>query len=152
MANASRGIPTCWSTRFSGRRSPEFAAPTGTLAAGEAHLLVNGRPPEIYALYAFAAAVLCAWVLVPATEWVAHRINAIETPNERSIHVVPTPKLGGLAMLAGVLVAGVLFLPWAPVTRAILVGAVLIAAVGVADDVFDLPAWIKLVGQIVAAM
>ena len=115
-------------------------------------MLVNGRPPEIYALYAFAVAVVCAWVLVPATEWIAHRINAIDTPNERSIHVVPTPKLGGLAMLVGVVAAGLLFLPWAPVTRAILIGAVLIAAVGVLDDVFDLPPGVKLIGQIVAAM
>ena len=53
---------------------------------------------------------------------------------------MPTPKLGGLAILCGVLVAGVLFLPWAPLTRAILGGAVVIAAVGVLDDVFDLPA------------
>jgi UDP-GlcNAc:undecaprenyl-phosphate/decaprenyl-phosphate GlcNAc-1-phosphate transferase len=115
-------------------------------------LLVNGRPPEIFALYAFAAAVVIAWALVPLTERLARRINAIDIPNERSIHQAPTPKLGGLAMLVGVLVAGVLFLPWAPVTRAILAGAALIAAVGVADDVFDLPPGVKLLGQIAAAM
>jgi UDP-GlcNAc:undecaprenyl-phosphate GlcNAc-1-phosphate transferase len=115
-------------------------------------LLVDGRPPEIFALYAFAAATVIAWALVPLTERLAHRINAMDIPNERSLHSIPTPKLGGLAMLAGVLIAGVLFLPWAPVTRAILAGALLIAAVGVADDVFDLPPWVKLIGQIAAAM
>jgi len=115
-------------------------------------LLVNGRPPEIFALYAFLAAAVIAWALVPLTERLARRINAMDIPNERSLHSMPTPKLGGLAMLAGVLVAGALFLPWAPVTRAILAGAALIAAVGVADDVFDLPPAIKLVGQIAAAM
>jgi UDP-GlcNAc:undecaprenyl-phosphate GlcNAc-1-phosphate transferase len=115
-------------------------------------LLVDGRPPEIFALYAFVAATVIAWALVPLTERLARRINAIDIPNERSLHAVPTPKLGGLAMLAGVLAAGVLFLPWAPVTRAILAGALLIAAVGVADDVFDLPPGVKLIGQIVAAM
>src|SRR5206468_6069320 len=71
---------------------------------------------------------------------------------ERSLHQVPTPKLGGLAIFAGALVAGALFLPWAPQTRAILVGAALITAVGVTDDVFDLPAGLKLVGQAGAAM
>src|SRR6266480_1072437 len=115
-------------------------------------MLVNGRPPEIYALYAFLAAAAVAWLLVPATERIARRINAIDVPRERSIHSVPTPKLGGLAMLAGVLVAGVLFMPWAPQTRAILAGGLLIAAVGVLDDVFDLPPGVKLVGQIAAAM
>jgi len=115
-------------------------------------LLVDGRPPEIFALYAFGVAAVIAWALVPLTERLARRIRAIDIPNERSLHSIATPKLGGLAMLAGVLVAGALFLPWAPVTRAILAGAALIAAVGVADDVFDLPPGVKLIGQIAAAM
>jgi len=58
-------------------------------------LFVNGRPAEIYALYAFAVAAVLAWVLVPATEKLARRINAIDVPNERSLHAIPTPKLGG---------------------------------------------------------
>ena len=85
-------------------------------------MLVNGRPPDGYALLAFACAALLAWLLVPLTERLAYRINAIDYPNDRSLHEVPTPKLGGLAILAGVLVAGLLFLPWVPQTRAILVG------------------------------
>src|SRR3954447_9000231 len=116
--------------RFSSTGSSRQSGRTASLAAGEPLLLVDGRPPEIYALYAFLAASVLAWVLVPVTERIARRINAIDVPNERSIHAVPTPKLGGLAMLVGVLVAGVLFLPWAPQTRAILAGAALIAAVG----------------------
>ncbi len=76
----------------------------------------------------------------------------MDVPNERSLHALPTPKLGGLAILAGVLVAGLLFLPWAPQTRAILGGAVVISVVGVLDDVFELPAGLKLLGQAVAAM
>ena len=40
--------------------------------------------------------------------------------NERSIHTVPTPKLSGLAILIAVLVGGLLFLPWVPLTRAVL--------------------------------
>jgi UDP-GlcNAc:undecaprenyl-phosphate GlcNAc-1-phosphate transferase len=115
-------------------------------------MLVNGRPPDGYALLAFACAALLAWLLVPLTERLAYRIDAIDYPNDRSLHQVPTPKLGGLAILAGVLVAGVLFLPWVPQTRAILVGAAIIALVGVLDDVFDLPPGVKLVGQTVAAM
>jgi UDP-GlcNAc:undecaprenyl-phosphate/decaprenyl-phosphate GlcNAc-1-phosphate transferase len=115
-------------------------------------MLVNGRPPDVYALLAFVCAAVLAWLLVPLTERLAYRIGAIDYPNERSLHDVPTPKLGGLAILAGILVAGLLFLPWAPQTRAILGGAAVIALVGVLDDVFDLPAGVKLVGQTIAAM
>jgi UDP-GlcNAc:undecaprenyl-phosphate/decaprenyl-phosphate GlcNAc-1-phosphate transferase len=114
-------------------------------------MLVDGRPPDVYALYAFAAAGILAWVLVPLVERFARSIGAMDIPNERSLHQAPTPKLGGLAILVGTLVAGVLFLPWAPQTQAILGGALAIAAVGVIDDVFDLPAGLKLLGQVVAA-
>jgi UDP-GlcNAc:undecaprenyl-phosphate/decaprenyl-phosphate GlcNAc-1-phosphate transferase len=115
-------------------------------------MLVHGRPDPIDGLFAFLVAVSIAWLLVPLTERAARRLNVIDQPRDRSLHEVPTPKLGGLAILCGVLVAGVLFLPWAPPTRAILGGAALIAAVGVIDDVFDMPAGLKLLGQIVAAM
>jgi UDP-GlcNAc:undecaprenyl-phosphate GlcNAc-1-phosphate transferase len=115
-------------------------------------MLVNGRPDPIDGLFAFLVAVSIAWLLVPLTERAAQRLNAIDYPRERSLHQAPTPKLGGLAILCGVLVAGLLFLPWAAPTRAILGGALVIAAVGVVDDMFELPAGPKLAGQIVAAM
>ena len=114
-------------------------------------MLLDGRPETIYALYAFAVALVLAWTLVPFTERLAWRIGAIDRPRDRSLHVVPTPKLGGLAILVGVLVAGALFLPTVAQTRAILGGAAVIAGFGVLDDVFELGAGPKLVGQTIAA-
>ena len=77
----------------------------------------------------------------------------MDVPNERSLHDVPDPE-ARRARDPGRRRSwpGVLFLPWAPQTRAILAGAVVIAGVGVLDDVFDLPAGLKLLGQTVAAM
>ena len=114
-------------------------------------MLVDGRPETIFALFAFVLAAVLAWLAVPLAERVAWRIGAIAYPTERGLHAEPTPKLGGLAILIAVLVAGLLFLPWADQTRAILGGAILIAVVGVLDDVYELPAGVKLIGQIVAA-
>lgn len=114
-------------------------------------MLVDGRSETIYALYAFVAAAILAWLLVPAAERIATRIGAVDTPNERSLHTEPTPKLGGLAILIGVAVPLVLFLPWAQQTQAILAGAIVIAVVGAIDDVLELHAGLKLAGQIVAA-
>jgi UDP-GlcNAc:undecaprenyl-phosphate/decaprenyl-phosphate GlcNAc-1-phosphate transferase len=62
------------------------------------------------------------------------------------------PRLGGLAILAGVLVAALI---WLPVEddryRAILAGAILIALVGAVDDIVDLHPAVKLAGQVAAA-
>jgi len=114
-------------------------------------LVTDGRPEAIFAVYAFCVAALLAWLLVPFAERLARRIGAIDYPHERGLHEVPTPKLGGLAILAGVLVAAILFLPWAPQTRVILGGAAVIAVVGAIDDVVELGAGPKLLGQFAAA-
>jgi UDP-GlcNAc:undecaprenyl-phosphate/decaprenyl-phosphate GlcNAc-1-phosphate transferase len=114
-------------------------------------MFVDGRPETIYALFAFIVAGGLAWLLVPVAERIAWRIGAIDYPNERSLHVSPTPKLGGLAVFVGVVVATVLFLPWAEQTQALLIGALVITVVGVVDDVYELPAPVKLAGQVVAA-
>jgi UDP-GlcNAc:undecaprenyl-phosphate/decaprenyl-phosphate GlcNAc-1-phosphate transferase len=115
-------------------------------------MLIEGRPSALDALFAFGVALALSWLLVPLTERLARRVGAIDLPRERSLHQVPTPKLGGLAILAGAVVALALFLPWVSSTRALIAGAGLIAAVGVADDLFELGALPKLVGQIAAAM
>jgi UDP-GlcNAc:undecaprenyl-phosphate/decaprenyl-phosphate GlcNAc-1-phosphate transferase len=109
-------------------------------------------PSSLDALLAFALAALLAWLLVPLTDRLARRVGAIDRPDERSLHEAPTPSLGGLAILAGVLVAGLVFLPWEAETRAILGGALVIAAVGFLDDVFELNAAVKIVGQTVAVI
>jgi len=107
-------------------------------------------PETLDAVFAFAVAAAIAWLLVPPVDALAVRIGAIDEPNERSLHSVSRPRLGGLAILAGALVAGAIWLPWDTETKAILGGAIAIALVGVADDVFGLPAGPKLLGQIVA--
>jgi UDP-GlcNAc:undecaprenyl-phosphate GlcNAc-1-phosphate transferase len=109
-------------------------------------------PTDTDALLAFLVAGLLALLLVPLTKWLAVRVGAIDQPNERSLHVVSTPKLGGLAILGGVLVAGLIWLPDDTESHAILFGAVGIAWVGVLDDIFDLPAPVKLLGQIVCVV
>ena len=111
-------------------------------------------PDTLDALFAFIFAGAAVWTLVPATESLARGIGdrAIDYPNERSLHEYPTPKLGGLAVLVAVLIGGTIFLPWDQETRSILAGAIVITAVGVIDDLVDLPAGIKLLGQTVAAI
>ena len=64
------------------------------------------------AVFAFLVAAVLAWLLVPTAERIARRVGAIDEPRDRSLHDTPTPKLSGLAILVGVEVAGLIFLPW----------------------------------------
>jgi UDP-GlcNAc:undecaprenyl-phosphate/decaprenyl-phosphate GlcNAc-1-phosphate transferase len=72
---------------------------------------VEHRPEPFDAIFAFLVAAILAFLLVPLTERLARRVGAIDMPRERSLHQVPTPRLGGLAILAGVVVAGLIWLP-----------------------------------------
>src|SRR3954453_10430238 len=109
---------------------------------------------DLDALWAFLVAGITALAVTPLAARLAHSVGAIDRPNGRSQHVRPTPSLGGLAILAGVLLAGVIFLPWNDETRAILGGAALIAVVGAIDDAKEggLSPLVKLAGQFTAAL
>jgi UDP-GlcNAc:undecaprenyl-phosphate/decaprenyl-phosphate GlcNAc-1-phosphate transferase len=107
---------------------------------------------ELDALWAFLAAAAVALVATPITARFAMRMGVIHHPRERDLHEAPTPGLGGLAILAAVLVAGILFLPGGGETRGILAGATAIALIGAADDRYDLPPVVKLAGQLGAAL
>jgi UDP-GlcNAc:undecaprenyl-phosphate GlcNAc-1-phosphate transferase len=113
---------------------------------------------HIDALWGFLVAGVIAFAMAPLAARLARSIGAIDMPRERGLSDEPTPSLGGLAILAGVAVAGLLFLPLfgdsevAKQTRGIAIGALAIALVGTADDIWDLPAPIKLLGQIGSAV
>src|SRR3954454_398351 len=113
---------------------------------------------HIDALWGFLVAGVIAFALAPLAARLARSLGAIDMPRDRGLSDEPTPRLGGLAILAGVGVAGLLFLPLygdSPVemqTRGIMMGALVAALVGTADDIWELPAWAKLIGQVAAAL
>jgi len=109
-------------------------------------------PSSLDALLACLLAGFLAWLCVPLTDRLARRVGAIDAPNERSLHEAPTPSLGGLAILAGAVVSALVFLPWDGETRAILGGALIIATVGLLDDIYELGAAPKILGQTAAVV
>ncbi|HEU4703868.1 MAG TPA: MraY family glycosyltransferase [Conexibacter sp.] len=107
---------------------------------------------ETDALLAFLVALAVAAALTPPVARVAVRVGAVDEPRERGLAARSTPLLGGLAILAGVLVAAVIWLPLDQQTTGILLGALTIAAIGAADDVHELSPGLKLAGQVAAAL
>jgi len=113
-------------------------------------------------LAVFATAAIVTGLTTPLAARFARRVGAIDAPADpRKVHREPVPTLGGLGMAAGIAaaVAVARLLPFfRPVfeesseVTGILLGALLLVAVGVIDDLRDLPPTIKLAGQITAAM
>ena len=107
--------------------------------------------PELDAVWALLVAAAVAFAGTPVAAAVARRVGAVDEPKERGLHDRPIPRLGGLAILAGALLAGALFLPAGPETRGILGGAAVAALIGAVDDAKELPAAPKLAAQALAA-
>jgi UDP-GlcNAc:undecaprenyl-phosphate GlcNAc-1-phosphate transferase len=107
---------------------------------------------EDRALIAFVLALALTAAVTPLVARLARRVGALDPVQERGLASEPTPLLGGLAILAGVLVAGSLLLPAATEMRGILIAALLITVVGLLDDLIDLPPQLKLLGQVAAGL
>jgi UDP-GlcNAc:undecaprenyl-phosphate/decaprenyl-phosphate GlcNAc-1-phosphate transferase len=107
---------------------------------------------ELDALYAFLVALAVATLLTPPVARLAVRVGAVDEPRERGLAARSTPLLGGLAILAAVLVAALIWLPVDQQTTGILLGAALIAGIGAVDDAFELSPAIKFAGQVAAAL
>jgi UDP-GlcNAc:undecaprenyl-phosphate/decaprenyl-phosphate GlcNAc-1-phosphate transferase len=105
------------------------------------------------ALWAGLFAAVVTFAVTPLSARLAVRLGAVDEPRDRGLSDRPTPLLGGLAIFAGAGAATALWLlgghkEW----TAILWGAAIITAVGAIDDIFELPAPVKLAGQVGAVL
>ncbi|MGV0383688.1 MraY family glycosyltransferase [Corynebacterium sp. 22_2729] len=90
------------------------------------------------------------------------RYGRMAAPRQRDVHTVPMPRLGGVAMFTGLVVAVIVanqlpaltrgFPPVTPDMTAVLIAAFVIVVVGVVDDLYDISWVLKLGGQIVGAV
>ncbi|TFZ63882.1 undecaprenyl/decaprenyl-phosphate alpha-N-acetylglucosaminyl 1-phosphate transferase [Hymenobacter sp. UV11] len=87
---------------------------------------------------------------VPSIVYVAHLKHLLDAPNERTVHRSLTPRLGGVAVLAGFFSALTIFAPLANGVQHLLAGCLLLFFVGVKDDLVTISVAKKFVGQLLA--
>jgi UDP-GlcNAc:undecaprenyl-phosphate GlcNAc-1-phosphate transferase len=105
-------------------------------------------------LLAFFIALIASMMLVVPVRAFALRVGMVDLPGPRKVHMTPIPLLGGLAIYAAVVIAVLLAFhgPARTQIAGILIGATLVAAVGILDDRGLLHHQIKLfVGMPLAA-
>ncbi len=110
-------------------------------------------------------ALVVTYALTHEMQWIARRVGAVTLPGGRHIHAQPMPRLGGLAIFAGVMAAllltwpidkpialvrepryFILAVPYAALPRplvGVLLGALALTALGVIDDLRPLAGRIK---------
>lgn len=102
-------------------------------------------------IYMIVIPFLFVLAITPFIKRVAKHIGAMDIPNERKVHKVPIPRLGGLGIYMGFILGYVLFGTMSLKMNAILIGSFIIIITGIIDDINPIPAKIKFLFQIVAA-
>src|ERR1700759_4286053 len=140
-------MPTAPRPLTSLRRSPLWSLPTPpTPDKGE-------RPVREYVLTGVLVAAV-TYLLTPYALRLAIKTHAFTEVRERDVHTIPTPRLGGLAMFAGIC-AGLLVASRLPTLHrvfqttdipGVLMGGAVLVLLGAADDRWGLDALTKLAG------
>lgn len=110
-------------------------------------------------LLVLVTAAAVTYLVTPLARRLAARVGAVTPLRERDVHSVPTPRLGGTAMLVGLAASFVVAsrLPFlegvfaSSGAWAVLGAAAIVCLLGVADDIWGLDALAKLGGQVLAA-
>ena len=103
-------------------------------------------------LIAFILTFSIVIMITPLIKNLAFKIGAIDRPSGRKVHQKVMPRLGGLAIVIGVIVGMIVSRPSSPYMFHIIIGGLIITLVGVIDDIFQIRATEKLAGQMIAAI
>ncbi len=107
----------------------------------------------IFLVLTFVVAFVFSFAATPWAYRIAFKIGAIDVPKDkRRMHKKPIPRLGGLAIILGFMVAICCFGRMNRELAAMLIGAAIIAGMGIVDDCKNLDAKLKFAIQIIAAL
>lgn len=96
---------------------------------------------------AFAVAAVLSYFFTPPVKNFAHKVGAIDVPKDaRRMHKKPIPRLGGLAIYGGFLCSILIFGQLDETMLCVLLGAAIIVALGIFDDVLALGAKLQIRG------
>jgi len=104
-------------------------------------------------LITISTALLIGFLVFPVFIKLFKKLRFLDSPGGRKIHTINTPAMGGLPLFVS---AGVSLLFWLPLSalgeiKFFLAAISIVFVIGLRDDIIDLKAYQKLVGQIAAA-
>lgn len=101
----------------------------------------------------FLIPIVLSYLLTPLAKYTAKKIGAIDVPkDDRRVHKVPIPRLGGLAIYLATIISMLIFLKLDRSIVSIMIGGTIIVIAGIIDDVKPMSARLKLFFQILSAI
>lgn len=103
----------------------------------------------ITVIVVFLIALTITIVSTPWARRAAIGLGFVDAPAHRKLHGAPIPLMGGVAIIAGAMLAVLLFASQLPrQVVGVLLASSIVALTGLVDDRRNLPAWVKLLGQL----
>jgi UDP-N-acetylmuramyl pentapeptide phosphotransferase/UDP-N-acetylglucosamine-1-phosphate transferase len=108
---------------------------------------------NIIPFISFIIAFYTSYKIIPVVIRIAHLKNLVDEPNNRTSHKKAVPTLGGVGIFIGFAVASLLLASYyfVPEFNSLLLGMLVLFFLGIKDDILDLSAKKKLVGQVLVA-
>lgn len=106
-------------------------------------------------VWGFVSAAAIVLLLTPAVTWLAPRVGAVDDPTRSDrprVHQRPLPRIGGVAIVLGILVPGAILLRPDGAFLGILIGTALVAVLGFVDDVRGISPSVKMAGVVAIAL
>src|SRR3989344_5120899 len=99
----------------------------------------------------FLTATLVSYLTTPLVIKIARKIGIVDDPKKNKhikvIHTYPVPRGGGIAIFAGILGASIFFLPFYKHLIGIMLGGLILVALGILDDKYNLSPYKRLLIQ-----
>jgi len=103
--------------------------------------------------WGFVVAAVIVLLLTPVTAWLAPKIGGVDTGGDRPrVHTKPVPRIGGLAIVVGILVSAFVFVDLDGPLLGILIGTAGVALVGLIDDTRGLRPGPKLLAVVLLTL
>jgi len=102
---------------------------------------------------AFISAVIISFIMTPLARKLAIKVGALDVPKDaRKIHKKPMPYFGGLAIYVSIMACMFVYMPHTRINIFIMAGATIIVLTGIVDDMYGMPAKVKMLMQLIAAV
>lgn len=103
-----------------------------------------------FALLCFLTAFTITLIAIPPIISLIRKYNLLDRPNARKSHTTPIPTMGGMAIVAGMMIALFMWFPFSNTAPQLsfFLGVIVLMALGIFDDLTDCSARYKLIVQL----
>ena len=106
----------------------------------------------IITLVAIGVTLLLSIALVPLVKKIAFKVDALDYPNNRKVHTMPTPRLGGIGIVVSFYVGIFIVFGFTQTAISIIFPSIFVVLAGVLDDIFSISPKLKLFLQFMGAL